>query len=225
MGNKSDLKDGYFLGRSCTDIIADLAAGVFSLAGISALQIKEQERIGWIDAMKATELYTLTSAGVWIANKDAYGGPTSLNGSIHNGVKMQQNGRFGAPTTLQNGAYGDYFTKRYGYANITLDGAGAASNQALMAAIAGYKACIEIRGICAPASEATTTVVFQDEDDTTMPGTQAAGYVLNLVASTINTQIQGLVSQAPASKAVECDVSGGTAAGTLQIFFIYWYET
>lgn len=175
MGAKSDLKDGYFLGRSCTDIIADLAAGVFTLAGISALQIGEQARIGWIEAMRLTGLYGQTSAGVWVPNRTNEGYPIIFDQyrlyQVNAGrlsseltVPTMKNPSIAGSATMLGAAEIDYRKRVYNIVPFTSNAGGnlAADVDLTPAAVASYYYIARILALKCTDAALTPTLVLQD---------------------------------------------------------------
>ena len=115
--------------------------------------------------------------------------------------------------------------RRIGVKEITLDGSGEASNQELVAALSGYYGVIEMLGIWSDTADANTSFTFQDSDDAALTGGPAA-FIVNIAASTVNTQLEGVVMHgANDNKALEVDITAGAASKVVVLLFRYWYET
>lgn len=136
-------------------------------------------------------------------------------------INTQDAGLEGGATQLQR-------NHRIGVKVITLDGAGAASDQELVPQLASYYGVLQIDNVITNFTDAATLLNFQDEDNTELLGQITGGFSLNVTTNTMNTQISGtILTQATYTdqKALEVDISGGGAAGKVIIYYTYWYET
>lgn len=109
---------------------------------------------------------------------------------------------------------------------ITLDGAGAAADTVLVPALVGYFGVLVINKIIVDFTDPNTTFDFQDEDDVPLLG-GVITYSLAFTTSKVNADLDGLcLAQVTmtANKALEVDIAGGGAAGTVIIHISYHYE-
>jgi len=116
---------------------------------------------------------------------------------------------------------------RIGYTSITTDGAGAAADQILVAALAGYYGVVRIKGIIASGAAAACLLHFETGTPTALAQLPGGEATVALVANTVNTQLEGVVLYLinADNLSIRVDVSAGGAANTIIIFFEYWYET
>jgi hypothetical protein len=224
MGAKSMLKDNYFLGRSCTDIIADLASGIFTLAEISALQIGEQNRIGWIKAMELTGLYSQTSAGVWIAQRNASGQLTEANSSTLVNWMLPITRHLAPRVAGTSGltAAGESYP-RTKILTFATDGAGNAAAQAIHTGPAGYYPVVEFGKVISPGADASTEMLI------TVTGGALVGPAqvnIALVAYTPNTQMEGILCyNLTDASVVSLAIANGPVSQNVYVRVYYWSET
>lgn len=227
-----DLPDNYFRGLSPADIVAKVAT--ITLANISLLGSDELRRIGWLDNPVIDILYSLTSAGVWVAQTNASGLLTEANSSSissHAGysryhIQANRSPMLASPNDSPTSAIAAANQRRLAVVPITIAAGGAVTNTVIAPSLAGYKGRFIITGIISDTTDATVTIIFQDEDDALLTGCLAAGFALELTANVINKTLDGVcVYSGTAAKALEVDVSGvGAGAANLILYGEYFYE-
>ena len=111
------LPDNYFREASPSDIIAKV--GVIQLSNISMLGPDELIRIGWLNNPIIDILYSMTSAGVWIARTDSSGQPkvVEANGAAISS-RINSNKNFVATLTSASEADGTSVTSELGWIEI-----------------------------------------------------------------------------------------------------------
>jgi hypothetical protein len=155
------------------------------------------------------------TSGSAIAGSTGY---SSTSGAISTPATVCDLGSVATPSV--------YWHHRIGIATATTAG-GAYANLPLVPAVASYYGVMKIIGIYGDLTDATTTVTFQDEDDTVLTGCPTAGFSLNITNYTVNTQLTNCIFyKGTDAKALEVDISGyGAAANNIWFVYEYWYET
>jgi hypothetical protein len=160
---------------------------------------------------------------------------TESNSSLiySNAVSIASNSRVAVPARVVQTGSVDFggsaainAAARIGIATATTAG-GAYPNLTLVPAVSGYYGVIKMIGVYGDLTDATTTVIFQDEDDNTLTGCPTAGFVLDITAYTRNQQLTNLIFyKGTDNKALEVDTSGyGAGANNIWFVYEYWYET
>jgi len=214
--------DNWFREVSPADIISRI--GTVTLANISLLGTEELLRIGWLNNPVIDILYSMTSAGVWVAKTDSSG----------------------VVTTKLNGAQQNYLASiaKYGYQGVAAPDMGSSLNQAhrlgsvsfvsnaggtidtdpeLVPALAGYYGvCRFIAIVC---DDATTPVFEVQEGTTGLANNQSPGV---LVANVNKAFDENYLWGGTDNTALSIDGSDCSDLGNAKnytIYFEYWYET
>jgi len=224
------IPDNHLVRMSPADIIAFEATN--TLAVISTWSTEELIRIGWIGNPIVDILYSMTSAGVWIARTNASGQETEANSSSIN--TQTQNAvnfiRAFSPTahvstiTPTSSTIAAYIHRRYVVVPIVLVG-GALADNVVIPALAGYYGVFRPLALIANTTD-TYTLTFQDEDDAAASGLLAG--VINVACTeyiAADLSHCGVVYKPTDNKALEVDVSGGAGVEILALIGEYWYET
>lgn len=200
-----------------------------TLADISSYPTYELQRIGWTDNPLVKVLYSLTSAGVWISNRDDKGQNKTIEGNSLN-IQRELYGVYPPTIEANAGNMIDSNSSTKGIRRIiTIESAligGALADVAILPALAGYYGVIEVIGIISDTNIGALTLTFQDEDDAALTGLNGGSVELNLTANVMNEQIKGAVLyKGDDTKALEVDYSGAAGVEKVTLQCVGWYET
>lgn len=221
------LPDNYFREKNPAAIVAKVAE--VTLAVISQWDERELKRVGWTNNPIIDILYSLTSAGVWIARTDTLGGGKVVDyyaNQYGKNALYLANAYIGTPSDLADSTVMAYRQRKIGYKDITLAG-GSAANQELVPKIATYFGVLRVLAVASNTAD-TYTLTFQDEDDVACVGGSGgvlvteiavANQPLNLAPGYVFTQASKTVN-----KALEVDVAGGAGVEHVLVIYEYWYE-
>jgi len=230
------LPDNYFRELNAADIIAAVAASKPSLAVISTLGADELERIGWLNNPVIDILYSMTSAGVWIARTDASGRETEANSaSISSNVATSAGySRMTFPLVSSQTSLTSSFARRIAQIPLTEAG-GAIGATVIVTGISGYFACARIKKIWAPTgtTDAANTWTIASEGGGAITGPTV--FVMNITAERNHWCDAGeagvsgdgiLVYNTTDDKDITITVADLAAVGTTYYLEVeYWYET
>ena len=221
------LPDNYFRGLSPADIIAKVAT--ITLANISLLGPDELERIGWLNNPIIDILYSMTSAGVWIARTDSSG---QLKVAEEYSSKIEAWSRY-TPQVISpsvsgyqsSNTYYLQYAKRIARIPYLLAG-GVQANLPLVAGLGGYYAVIDSILVKPVDGIAAFAMTFECPAGTAIEMCEIA-----LVANTINDQLRDymvhgvLAADASDGDAIVVDLAGGGGVEAGTIIVTYHYET
>lgn len=224
----SNLPNDYFYRMSPAEIVAELALGTsYTLASLSQETVKEQRRIGWLGNPFVHELYTLTSAGIWVSNKDASGllaesNSATIKNYMLNTNRFVQGPTITAPTTsITDSAL---YAKRVVTVPYLLAG-GSQLNLVIIPdpASAHYPV---LDGLIIKPTDAIAgglNLLLESPAGTDIIGTVNSGA---LVANVPNKNLENLVvSKGTDNEAMVVDLSGGAGAEAGFLVVFYHYET
>jgi len=236
----SGLEKDYFRKHSPATIISTV--GTITLAVISTWTQERLDYLGWTNNPIIDILYSMTSAGVWVARTDASGQQLVVEsnsaGIIAHAEYMKYDIRAQLPLSVA-GTSGNISSDRAEKLQhkVTLLPAtlanGALSNFELVpqSSPAGYYGIMKILGVFSSAAVNgdTITLDFQDEDDNALTMVPAS-WDWACVATTVNVTWKDLpMWKGTDDKALEVDMDTGGGAGdngTIVYFLVeYWYET
>jgi hypothetical protein len=226
----SGLEQDWFRHHTPAEIVTMVAT--VTLATISTWTEERLDYLGWTNNPIIEILYSMTSAGVWVARTNSLGypqvaDPTTDTWIVHaTKAIMAQSGWVSGYT----GSGFDERVKTWGIKEITLTN-GASSNNVLTTAKASYFDVIQIVGIYSDASVDGNTIdlSFQDEDDTALAGAPAT-LTVPCVNTAISKDLEGVIMYATAdNKDCEVDVDTGGGAGDdgkkVYLLYYHWKET
>lgn len=231
-GGIAPYKDGHFLYMSSQEVYAAIVTNSApSLAQLSTYQGTELVRIGFVEHLSAREsiygLYTLTSAGVWVANTDAYGRKKVNNdGTYFQRVEMAPR-IMGAPVV--DALEPTYVQRRIGTAGRTFTSNAAGGfdlDVNLASAIAGYYTVIRFGKIRASQNVAAGVLVIHDSAGNLVSTLGMAA----LVAYTPSNTLEGVTVFIPAltdNRGLVLDTTSHDLgnATSFVLDYEYWYET
>lgn len=218
------LEKGALLRKTPAELIAWVNAA--TLAEISLYRTYELEEIGWYSNPTVDRLYKLGSTGIWVPKETLATGaiPTENTMPLLSLMPMHPASVGAIDMSQPSYAPSLYLHRRIGVLDVTSDGAGAFADQELVPALAGYKGRIEIIGILPASTDAATALTFEDGDATGLSG-GLPNIAMNFTASTLNTQLKGLILYSmTANKNLRVDGSGYAAAAHLIFIYYYFYE-
>lgn len=232
MGAKLPYKDGEFLFLSATELIARVAANDPTLAVISAASATELIRVGWSQNPNVALLYSLTSAGVWVSNRDSAGRNLVAE---QNSAALLNTDVLTTYNTFRD-MLGNYSTsaaeilqrrRRIGRLSLTTDAAGNVAATELVAALAGYYGVAKLLAVHG-GDGVTLSLTFA-----VTGGTIYGKAVVNqaVTESTLHELPRKVISTTHIAaatddnKAITVAVSGGGNVKTHELVYEYWYET
>jgi len=228
----SGLEKDYFRKHSPATIISTV--GTIGLDVISTWTQERLDYLGWTNNPIIDILYSMTSAGVWVARTDASGRVTEANSITIDGYLADINEKQTMPTIMSTDSMSTAVlnkTKR----RITLLPAtlvnGALSNFELVPGVTDYYGVMKILGIFSSLAVDGNTISFdfQDEDDNALAMVPSS-WVWDCAATTVNSTWKDIpMWKGTDDKALEVDMDTGGGAGddAKIIYFLveYWYET
>ena len=170
-------------------------------------------------------LYSVTSAGVWIARTNTSGQLTEANSS--NLLAWNRYGNSKPTIGTPSSTPGAEQHHKYAILQATLAG-GASANFPLLAALAGYFGVVKIIGILSNTTIAALTLTWECPAGTAaLPGTT----VLSMTENIVNKALEGIIITGAGvdpnndNDAIVVDISGGAGAEVITFILETWYET
>lgn len=226
----SNLPDNYFRRFTPAELIAAIAASQPTLAQLSLENAGELERIGWTNNPIVDILYSLTSAGVWIARVDA-SGKQLISDTTQQTYQVMQLSQGGQPTitypypATQNGITAAKRCIRKVIFTSAADGS-IATDPELVAAVASFYGVGRIISIQALAASGAAPVFEIQEGATEICKIATAQFEANKpLNANFGDQYFYIGTD---NTAISLDGSGCSSLGnavTYHMWIEYWYET
>jgi len=199
------------------------------LANISLWGPDELERVGWLNNPVIDILYSMTSAGVWIARTDSTGKVEEKNSNVAKNYAgyvrnfARQSARASVGGNFLVDAEAENSQPRLDVINFTSNAGGTLDADVdLQVALAGYYGVVELRFIRCNSGE-TPTFVVQDDD-----GAVATITTETLTANVNSISTQGLhLYSGTDNKGLFIDTTSSNLGNAKEYWIeIYkWYET
>ena len=220
------LENNWFLKHTPAEIVAMVST--LTLATISTWTDEELQRVGWDRSSTVRELYTQTSAGVWIAQRNATGLLTEANSSVISGrilstlyAAQQSRGVVAAisgdDTVLRNAA------SRIATLSFTTDAAGNAAAQPLHTAAGAYYPVVKLMWI-----HGTITAANMRLTITVTGGARVGPEIIEIPLTAYRPlEIPGQLElwNLTDASVISVSVSGGGNTSTINLGYQYWSET
>lgn len=231
------LPDNYF--RELPPAALITAVGSITLATISTWDVKELQRLGWLNNPIIDILYSMTSAGVWIARTDASGYPKMgdyYNNSSHvaNQYSLEsiRNDEHVTYQTISDSTKGKLW-KRVIQIPLT-EAAGSIAATPIVPALASFKGHCLIRKIWAPVgtTDAANEWTISSEAGGGITGPSTFSMAITALrnhwvdAGAAGVSGEGiLVYNTTANKAIQISAANLANVGTTYYLeVLFWYE-
>jgi hypothetical protein len=218
------IPDNWFREHSPAQIIAKV--GEITLTVISEWSEEELARVGWSNNPVIDILYSLTSAGVWIARTTASGEAITFDNSTYSQATVARYAVQGFRPCISGLASSSAVqiqrTPVVGIVNFTSNAGGSIdSDPELVPALAGYYGVIEKLIVIGP----NETPIFEIQGGSTAIGVNVSPGTLD---AQVPTEMDVFRYSSNDNEAISLDGSGCSALGnaqTYEIQVVYHYET
>jgi len=223
--DRPGLEKDYFRKYGPATLIVKVAE--LTLTYISTWNQEYLEYVGWLNNPIIETLYSMTSAGAWIAKTDASGRETEANSTTMTDyqasiIKNTRLPSVSGSTSVNSGINQEMMHKTKTLTH-TCDGGGVAAAQAVFTPTTGYYSVVRLKHIISTVSEGTALMNITVSAGALVGPAQIS---FNLAAGVINTQalellLYNLTDDATIS--IAWDSAGAAAVIRTQVE--YWSET